>query len=202
MKAFKDYETTKSLNEFQTLPAGGYPCKIIAAKVVTYTGQTGQTYDKLEIAFDIVEGEYANYFKNDYDARTGEMKKWKGVFRLSVPTDDGSDGDNWAKRVFRTCIEAVEDSNPGYHWDWYEAGLKGKFVGVLFRNEEWEYNGKTGWKAMPFRFIQYQDAQTGNFKIPKEKPLKRNDVPTVAPMSFEAAAAAVNSDDDDKLPWE
>ena len=200
MKAFKNYETTRTITDAPKLPAGGYVCRIMAAKVATYGGKDGRpSYEKLEIAFDITEGEYKDFYKNDFDANTHEDKKWKGVLRLSVPTDNGSDADEWAKRVFRTCIEAVEDSNPGYHWDWNEAGLKGKDVGCLFRNEEWEYNGKSGWKAMPFRFIPVSDAREGKIKVPKDKPLKKDSAN--APAAPVNPSAAVDDDDDDDLPF-
>ena len=192
MKAFSNYESTQAITDAKKLPAGGYVCKISAAQVASYSGRDGRTYDKLEIAFDISEGEYAGFYKADYDARTSENKKWRGMLRLSIPTDDGSDADLWAKRVFKTCIDAVEDSNSGYHWDWNEAGLKGKTVGCLFRNEEWEYDGNSGWKAMPFRFIPVNDVRDGKFKVPKDKPLKNK---TVAPVPAET------TDDDDDLPF-
>jgi hypothetical protein len=34
---------------------------------------------------------------------------------------------------------AIEQSNPGYKWDWNEGGLKGKIVGINVR--EGSYNG-------------------------------------------------------------
>lgn len=197
MKAFKDYETTTTISELPKLPAGAYDCEIIAAKVAAYTGKDGTVYEKLEIAFDIVAGEFAGYFRHQYDALTKEDKKWKGVLRLSVPTDDGSDGDNWAKRILKTCIEAVEDSNAGYHWDWDEKKLKGKAVGCLFRNEEWEYNGKTGWKAMPFRFLSLDDVHACKYKIPNDKPLNKPS----APVTVNSIAAAAVEDADDELPF-
>lgn len=197
MKAFKDYDTTTTIGEMPKLPAGAYECEIIAAKVAAYTGKDGTVYEKLEIAFDIVAGEFAGYFRRQYDALTDEYKKWKGVLRLSVPTDDGSDGDNWAKRILKTCIEAVEDSNSGYHWDWDEKKLKGKSVGCLFRNEEWEYKGKTGWKAMPFRFLPIEAVRDGKFTIPNDKPLNKPS----APVTVDSIAAAAVEDADDDLPF-
>ena len=152
----------------------------------TYSGQNG-SFDKLEIAFDIAEGEYKDFFANDLKSQSGEDKKWKGVLRLYIPTDDGSDRDNTTKSIFKGNIEAVEDSNANYHWDWEEKNLTGKTVGVLFRNEEWKYDGKHGWKAQPFKFIAASKVREGKFTLPKDKPLKNSSVrpQTKAPAGYE-----------------
>lgn len=184
MKPFSNYNETQTFTERPTLPVGGYIAKIKKAAVRTYID--GEI-EKLEIAFDIAEGEYKDFFANDLKLQTGEDKKWKGVLRLYIPTDDGSDRDNTTKSIFKGNIEAVEDSNNGYHWDWEEKNLTGKTVGVLFRNEEWEYDGKHGWKAQPFKFIAASKVREGKFTLPKDKPLKKSSVrpQTKAPAGYE-----------------
>lgn len=178
MKAFNGYEEVKPITEKQVLPVGGYIVKIKAAQVKTYKGQNGD-FEKLEIAFDIAEGDYKGFYQNDFDAQQNEDKRWKGVLRQYIPTDDGSENDNRTKAYFKTMIEAVEDSNDGYHWDWDEKKLKGKIVGCVFRNEEWEFNGMTGWRTAPFKFIQADLVREGKFKLPKDKPLaNKSTIPT------------------------
>lgn len=82
-------------------------------------GKNGNS-DVLVIAFDIAEGEQAGFYKRNYDSQTQEDKKWKGVYRLYCPKDDGTDQDNWTKRRFKTVMEAFESSNEKYHWNWDE----------------------------------------------------------------------------------
>lgn len=195
MKPFSNYNETQTFAERPTLPAGGYVVKIKKAVVRTYTGQNG-SFDKLEIAFDIAEGEYKDFFANDLKAQTGEDKKWKGVLRLFVPTDDGSERDAKTKSIFKGNIEAVEDSNAGYHWDWEEKNLTGKTVGVIFRNEEWEFNDKRGWKAQPFKFISAAKIREGKFTLPKDKPLNNS---AAAPQT--KPAADFEEIDDEDLPF-
>ena len=196
MKPFSNYNETQAFSERPALPAGGYVAKIKKAQVRTYSGQNG-SFDKLEIAFDIAEGEYKDFFANDLKSQSGEDKKWKGVLRLYIPTDDGSDRDNTTKSIFKGNIEAVEDSNNGYHWDWEEKNLTGKTVGILFRNEEWEYDGKHGWKAQPFKFIAASKVREGKFTLPKDKPLKNSSVrpQTKAPAGYEEIV------DDEDVPF-
>lgn len=196
MKPFSNYNEIQSFTERPTLPAGGYVAKIKKAVVRTYNGQSG-SFEKLEIAFDISEGEYKDFFANDLKSQNGEDKKWKGVLRLFVPTDDGSERDAKTKSIFKGNIEAVEESNSNYHWDWEEKNLSGKTVGVLFRNEEWEYDGKHGWKAQPFKFVPASRIREGKFTLPKDKPL--NGSSATAPQT--KLPANVEIIDDDDLPF-
>ena len=170
MRPFNNYDTTQTISARAQLPVGAYICQILKAEEKVYSSSKGE-WHKLEVSFDICEGEHKDFYANDYRSQSGEDKKWKGVLRMNIPSDDGSDADNWAKRSFKTNILAIEESNNGYHWDWNEAQLKGKTVGIVFRSEEWEYNGKRGWRTAPFKMVPAADVKSGNIKIPDPKPL-------------------------------
>lgn len=167
MKPFEGFEAKKSAGARELLPAGGYVAKISDCEEIRYDWGL-----VLKISFDIVEGEYTDFFKKDYKDQDREDKKWRGTFRLNVPKDDGSEKDDWAKRAFGNSIWSIEASNPGYHWDWDETKFKGKTVGVLFRNKEWEMNGNTGWTTECCALTSVDDIRQGKFKMPKDKPLK------------------------------
>ena len=181
MKKFNNWENVKAASEFVPLPAGGYIVELKNAKVKEYKNQNGDAFERFEIAIDIAEGEFKDYYANDYCNQTNEDKKWKGVLRLYMPKEDGSEQDEWTKSRFKSFIEAVEDSNPGFHWDWDESKRRGKKIGCLFRLEEWEYNGKTGKKAQPFKAVSVEKIKSGNFKTPKEKLLDKNASAPTAP---------------------
>lgn len=170
MRPFNNYDTTQTISARAQLPVGAYICQILKAEEKVYSSSKGE-WHKLEVSFDICEGEHKDFYANDYRSQSGEDKKWKGVLRMNIPTDDGSEADGWAKRSFKTNILAIEESNNGYHWDWNEAQLKGKTVGIVFRSEEWEYNGKRGWRTAPFKMVPAADVKSGNIKIPDPKPL-------------------------------
>mgnify|MGYP004663888713 CR=1 FL=1 len=168
MKAFNGFKAEKiSTNE--PLPAGGYIAEIKEAKIVA----TSNNNEMLQISFDIAEGDKKEFFKKNYLNQTNEDKKWKGVYRLFIPKDDGSDKDLWAKRTFGDAIWGIEQSNGGYYWNWDETSLKGKFVGVLFRDKEWEWNGSRGWTTEACKLLDVDDVRSGNFKIPKAKELPK-----------------------------
>ena len=190
MRQFADFKPEKPSSGRETLPAGGYVCKIISAKVEK--NDWGET---LMIAHDVSEGDYAGIFKRDYDNNEREDKKWRGTFRINLPNDDGTEQDNWKKRKFNTFIWSVEQSNPGYTWAWDEKTLKGKGVGLIYRNKEWEMNGRTGWTTEAAASDSVENIRAGKFRMLKDKPL---------PESRKAAVASTFmdlDDNDESLPF-
>lgn len=191
MKPFNGFASKKNTMAREPLPAGGYVAKILSVEEVQY--DWGRV---LLISFDIEEGEKKGFFDKDYKDNVNENKKWRGIYRLSIPKDDGSEKDEWTKNTFGGAIWAIEESNPGFHWNWDEAALKGKLVGVLFRNKEWEMETdrgvKTGWTTECCRLDPVEDIRNGSFKMPKDKPLPKKQEPSFTPL---------DANDDSDLPW-
>ena len=196
MKPIANWEDVRPAQEFIPLPKGGYVCQIQGARIKEYTGQNG-SFERLEIALDICEGEFKDYYRKDFEAQNTEDRKWRGVLRLFLPKEDASQQDEWAKSRLKSLIGAIEDSNPGYHWDWDETKLKGKRVGCLFRAEEWEFAGRSGWKTQPFKAMDVQSIRDGKFALPKDKPLNRQPIQQAAEADF----SAINLESDDDLPF-
>lgn len=192
MKKLSNWNDVKAAGERVKLPAGGYEAKIINAKVVSYDGSNG-SYERLEIAVDITAGEYKDYYKQDFDSNTRDDKKWRGVARFYVPTDDGSEKDEYTKSVLKSVTDALEDSNKDYHWDWDETKLKGLKVGILVRDKEYEIDGKHGFSPEIFRFTDINRIKEGKFTVPKQKLLKGSSGTSAAASSGDDSAA---SDDD------
>ena len=191
MQKIKDFKAERSSSGRETLPAGGYVCQIISAKVDS--NEWGET---LVVAHDVCEGDYEGIFKRDFENNDREDKKWRGTFRLKLPKDDGSEQDAWKKRSFSNFIWAVEQSNPGFTWDWDEKKLKGKKVGLIYRNEEWEMNGRSGWTTKAAGSESIDNIREGKFRLLKDKPL---------PEARKAAAAQtfteLDDGDDCELPF-
>lgn len=180
----KNWENVKAATERQQLPKGGYVCKIMNTKVVECGKTNGKNglFEMLEIALDILEGEYKDFYSNDYRQNPDVDKRWKGAYRLFVPRDDGSEKDEWTKSKLKAATDAVEESNPGYHWDWNEASLKGKTVGAVFRSEEYDFNGHQGFATRCFKLVPADNIRTGKFKVPEDKLLEKK--VTVNPADF------------------
>lgn len=131
MKQFKGYEDAKKNAQFSgsnQLPAGAYCCNIKNVKYDSFDWG-----DVIVVAFDVTEGEFKDFFKNQYDNNTNEDKKWKGTARINVPKDDGSEKDGWTKNAFAKWTDSFEKSNNGYVWDWDENKWKNKNIGLVFR---------------------------------------------------------------------
>ena len=132
MKKFSGYDAAREKANFSgsaKLPVGGYVVKI---QDVRYEeGQNGNS-DRIVLAYDIAEGEYQGFFKNQFEENTQEDKKWKGRTAIYVPKDDGSEKDEWTQNTFAKWTAAFENSNEGYHWDWQEKKWKNLLVGVIY----------------------------------------------------------------------
>jgi hypothetical protein len=164
------YKKAQTYTEQEKLPAGGYVLGIVDAKE-----QSGDYGDTLIIAFDIIEGEYKGFYQRNLESQTREDKAWKGKYRVPVPKDDGSEQDEWKMRRLKTVVYNIEESNPGYHFDWDNVGsLKGKKIGALFNNKEYEFNGHHGFYTNCHSLVPVENIRSGKFKIPEDTLLRRN----------------------------
>lgn len=188
MRAF-EFEKKKSAGSFDPLPAGGYVAQIMKTEVIPY--DWGEV---LNIAFDIAEGIHKGHFADMWNASTQSDKKWKGNYRLTIPNPINQYFES-QKRTFGNFVACIEESNGAYVWDWNEAGLKGKFIGVLFRNKEWEWNGQHGWTTECCSVASIEDIRSENYRLPKDKPLAGNENAAVPPVGF------TNDASDEDLPF-
>lgn len=186
MKQYSDFKAERSGGGREILPAGGYVCQIMSAKV-----ESSEWGDTLIIAHDVCEGEFSGLFKRDYDNNTMETRKWRGTFRIKVPMDDGTDYDVSKKKWFNHFIWAIEQSNPGYAWAWDEKTLKGKKVGLIYRNKEWEMGDRRGWTTEAAGSDSIDNIRNGKFKMLKDKAL---------PVK-ESASVFTEEADDGLLPF-
>jgi hypothetical protein len=200
IKQPSNWNEVQEFTESAKLPLDAYVCKVKRAEVQG---------EQLCIAFDIAEGAQAGFYKRAFAADNRENKKWKGVLRLWLPKDDGSDLDELTKRTLKGMVTAFEKSNPGYKWNWNEQSLAGRMVGILFRNEEWEYEGKTGWTVRPFRAISVDTVRSGDYTLPKDKPLKKKESSGygeaydgfASASNYSSSDFAMLDDDDSQFPF-
>lgn len=191
-----NWNDVQEFTEKKQLPLDAYVCKIIKATV-----QGSEYGEQLCIGFDIAEGAYAGFYKKEFAANTMENKKYKGVLRIWLPKHDGSEKDEWAKSILKGLVSSVEKSNPGYKWNWDESSLVGRFIGILFRNEEWDYNNKTGWSVRPFRAISVDSVREGDYTLPKDKPLKNKPAASTESYGSYQSTDFALLDDDSQLPF-
>lgn len=174
MKPIENWENVKPVGgESVQLPAGGYVCKIIGAKIVV--NRSGR--EMLEVGVDISTGEYAGFYRQKWDSLTNKDKKWPNaaMIRINLPDKEKDTPEDYVKKAGRVkkFIQDVEESNTPYVFKWDESTFKGKFVGCLFGREEFEtQDGKKAWSTKLFYTTTIANIQTGSFKVPADRPLR------------------------------
>ena len=161
MKPIKDWEKVQAAGEYEQLPAGGYVVKITDV-------EDAPEKECLFITYDIAEGKYADHYKD----ATPELVYAHRFVRSYKTTALG---------MFKAFTSAVEASNTGYKWDWKEAGLVGRLVGVVLGEEEYENN--RGEVRVGLRVVATRSAEAirqGNFKVPEIKRLPPKSASPVA----------------------
>lgn len=149
VKQFNGYDEAKKKAQSkpgEKLPVGAYVCKILGIKLepgkpkASNPNEIGS--DSLIVQYDIVEGDYKDFFRNQYNNSTNENKKFKGRTTVYLPKDDGSEQDGWTKTAFARWTNSLEESNKGYVWDWDENKWKDKLIGLVFGETGTVIDGK------------------------------------------------------------
>lgn len=170
MRSFKGYEEVKVNNFGERLKLGGHVCKVLEAKIEELTSKKdGKKYEQLVIKFDIESpdeqaGFYAKKFTEDAE-KDALNAKWKGYHRISVPTDESED---FIKSKFKGFTTSVEESNPGYKWNWEENTLVGKVFGGVFSFEEFVTQDEKTITMTKIRYVKSTD-KIQEVEIPKVK---------------------------------
>ena len=183
MKVIENYENVQaSSGEFARPAAGGYICKIIDVEDVPMNAQGKGDY--LRIEYDIADGEFKGYYKEQNDRWGGN---WNASFIRSYKEK--------ALGMLKHFTNCIEQSNAGYEWDWNEKGLIGKVVGLVLGEEEYKNdNGEIKTKLIVSQVKTVEEIKNGDFKVPAPKKLSvensTNDFAGFTPV-----------DNDDTLPF-
>lgn len=187
-----DYDATGSFGEgFQGLPASGYVCRIMKAEEMQ--SKTGR--DMVHIGFDIIEGDYKDYFRNLFQKRKEGSDdplnvKYPFEGQMWIMVEDYEDPNKTSKK-FKGFCTALEESGAIV---WSDSGqfmvnnLQGASVGIVFQRQEQEYNGKTYWRSVPWACRSVQTIRGGDYFIPEDKPLTVSQV-VESTQGFQALTA-------------
>lgn len=175
---YQGFEAKENSTNFLELPpAGVYIGQIMAVRVVDADGV--KTFrDWLEVMLEITEGDYKGRFTavyNDQKERFGaENTRYRGTFRIAIPSGK-EDEEEWVRRSFEGNLWCVEQSNPGYHWDWDENKLTGKKIGINLRTRLYTYNDKDKETVEVARFETLDDVKSGKAKPAKVRDQRKHD---------------------------
>ena len=146
MKVIDNWDNVeaKGMEDFKSLPIGAYECVIRKAEV--YKNPTSGK-ESFRVQVDIASGEYKGYFQKRYNNNTSSTKTWDNNSTRYLAFE----GDNVS--YFKGFITGIENSNPGYKWDWDETKLTGKKICGVYQYEEYEnQEGKRGVKVRLNKF--------------------------------------------------
>lgn len=185
MTPIKNYESIPAVTGGgEALPAGGYKCVIVKAfESISKTGRP-----MLCLCLDIADGQYKGHFSRLFKMRKdrdGKDAKWPCIMYLLA--------DEEAAGRFKGSMKAVEDSNSGYKWDWDEVGLKGKRVGVVFREEEYEKRDGSIGVVVKAAWLRNAD-KVEDAPIPARRKVRQS-------IALTGGIAPTASNIDEEIPW-
>ena len=189
----KDWETAQAYTgESEQLTPGGHIVRIMGMR----QEMSKNNKPMIVVAFDIEEGSASDGFyrrMHDNKKKFDAGAKWQGVIRYMLYGKDGVSTNGF----FKGFIGAVEESNPGFTWNWDERSVAGKLVGMVFGEEEYrkqDGNIGTSVKAQQARSVQ---AIRDGVEVPAKKVLN-DETQGYAP--YDPAAGFTQAEG--KLPWE
>lgn len=198
-QTYSNFKSQRS--SFLTLPpAGAYVARIENVKVIDPTDKNPHTV--IELILDIKEGEYTHRFMDVFDEQKNRFgdANYRGSFRITVPTDEDADEDNWVKRKFESSMWCIEQSNTDkdgkltFEWDWDEKKLKKLTVGISIRNRIYDYNGSTRKTIEIGRLEVAQDVRDGKVKPMPDRDQRNKDNGSAAEVGGYTAV-------DTEVPW-
>lgn len=134
----------KGMDDFTPFPAGVYECVIVNA-CENFNKDSGKT--TLKVMVDIASGEYKGYFTEMYDKNTNVDRRWNNNSTKYLSLEEQN------LSYLKGFITSVENSNPGYTWDWDETKLRGKKICCVYQWEQYQtQDGKIGVSAKLNKF--------------------------------------------------
>ncbi len=146
MKVIDNWEEVeaKGMEDFKSLPIGAYECVIRSASIHK---NPMTEKESVKVQVDIASGDYKGYYQKRYNSNTRSDKTWdnNATRYLAYQGENAS--------FFKGFITCVENSNPGYKWNWDEETLKDKKICGVFQYEEYKtQDGKKGVKVRLNKF--------------------------------------------------
>lgn len=163
----KDYDSVQLGGGSKPLPAGGYICRIIKARLTN----SRDGLPMVEALFDICDGEYTNYFSDKHRAnmQNNPQAEYPKNGRAKVIAIDENGN---TKKTFKGFCTSIEKSNgitlPREDNAFLNA-LTGKLIGVIFGREEFQgSDGDMHWVTKPRWYRTVEDIQNGNYDVPDD----------------------------------
>lgn len=188
-------EVTPYDGSTERLSPGGHICKVMEVR----PDKDSKGNDRLLIALEIAEGsKYDGLYARRYKSLKSDNPnaKWPCVVRQYLLDQDGM-----CSPYFKGFIKSVEDSNDRYKWNWDEKTLAGRYVGVIFREEEFvNNNGEVRSTVKPIWFRSVQTIKDG-VDVPEPKRVAKSNAGSFPGFSGQSEQVGFTEVSTDTLPF-
>ena len=196
--ALPKYDKNKRRRQIERLPKDAYVCVI---KNVREDKNKNGNGSHLTIAFDIAEGDYKNFYQEQFDNNSSEDKKWSqdAIYYLNVPGDNAP---QWAWDNWNTFFADLEDSNNGWVFSGDVKSLKGKLIGGKFHIEQSEHDGKIYNHTRLKWTCVADDVRNDKFgSLPNDKFVKPSKASKPEPQTDSEGFMNIPEDADEEIPF-
>ena len=195
------YDEARTSGEFTPVELGGHYAVI---KQVSET-QSSTGKDMVVVLFDFSDQDKQNgYFLRAFNDDTRDPKKWPFAGSKYILVADYNDPKKTSRnfKTFCTCVEKSNDYTIQWGGKNWAQQFKGKKIGVVFGEEESEFDGRISMRRVPKWFCRWdavKDAET-------PKPKYINGVGPAqpkasAPATDENGFVSIPEGADDEIPF-
>lgn len=160
------YDEAQASGEFIPVNLGGHYAII---KQVSER-QSSKGKDMIVVLFDFdTNDKQPGYFANRFNSDDREEKKWPYAGSKYIMVADYDDPKKTSKNFKTFCTCAEHSNNFTIAWggnDWAKQ-FKGKKIGVVFGEEESEYDGKISMRRVPKWFCNIDKVANATVPAPK-----------------------------------
>lgn len=162
MEKPKNWDSVQAnTGDYESLKLGAH--EVIIKNAYEYTGTTGNTSLKIEVDID-GKDEQKGFYQKQYDNNTNSNKKWPSASCKYISLKE----DDTCLALYKGFTTIIENSNPGYKWNFDEKTLIGKKLVGVYGLEEYEKQDRTIGTAT--KLVQFRSLDKLNeIKIPKVK---------------------------------
>lgn len=165
------YDEVRATGSYTPPEVGGHYC--IIKQVGETKNKTGK--DMIVVLFDFCgPDQQMGYFMDEFNGDTRADKKWPFAGTKYIMVNDYADPKKTSRQFKTFCYMFEKSNNCEIKWDISDWGkqFKGKKIGVVYGQEESEWDGKIRMRTVPVYFCEFDKAK--EVRIPETKYLQKS----------------------------
>ena len=192
------YDEVQTIEQYTPVDLGGHYAVI--KQVSERRTENGK--DMIVVLFDFCKPDkQAEYFKKQFENNDRKDKKWPFTGSKYIMINDYNDPTKTSKafKTFCTCAEKSNGMSIVWNGNGWGKQFTGKKIGVVFGEEEHEYNGKISMRHNPKWFCVYD--KVGEQDIPRPKYLNGSSPSTAPAKTDDGFMDIPNDSTDEEIPF-